>query len=82
MPKKNCNNCANYLDKENSQNVKIAVLDEQMNETKLFIKDMKENHLPHIYEGINAINLKIAYAAGAVVVLTAITQIAIKYFWK
>ena len=38
----------------------IAVLKEQMDETKEFINEMKEKHLPHIYKTLNEINLKLA----------------------
>ena len=38
----------------------IAVLKEQMDETKEFVKDMKNNHLPHIYDTLNKININLA----------------------
>ena len=40
--------------------IDIAVLQEQMNETKSFIKDMQDNHLPHIYISLESINLKMS----------------------
>lgn len=38
----------------------VVILKEQMDETKEFIKDMKNNHLPHIYNTLNEISLKLA----------------------
>ena len=38
----------------------IAVLKEQMDETKECVKDMKNNHLPHIYDTLNKININLA----------------------
>lgn len=73
MPKKSCNNCAKYSDRD----IKIARLDEQMIETKDFIRDIKDNHLPHIYKELNSINLKLAYWSGAIIVLGATAQILI-----
>ena len=57
--------------------VDVAVLKEQMSETKDFIKDMNDNHLPHIYNSINSINIKLAYWSGAIIVFSAIAQILI-----
>ena len=49
MPKKNC--------KDNELN--IAVLDNRVKSVEYFVKEMNENHLPHIYEALKQINNKI-----------------------
>ena len=40
--------------------VDVAILQEQMNETKQFIKDMQNNHLPNIYDGLKSLDLKVS----------------------
>ena len=42
------------------KSIDIAVLKEQMDETKEFVKDIQETHLPHIYNSLNEINIKLA----------------------
>ena len=50
MPKKNCN--------ENK--VDIAVLDNRVKSVENFVKDINTNHLPHIYEKLDNIDVKLA----------------------
>mgnify|MGYP001597784430 CR=1 FL=1 len=42
------------------EEIDVAVLQEQMNETKSFIKDMQVKHLPHIYTSLESINIKMS----------------------
>ena len=71
MPKKNCNNNHNKID--------IAVLDNRVKTTEKFIEDMQKNHLPHLYEGLNSIQQKMAYWAGGIMVLIVLSQILVKF---
>ena len=60
------------------QEIDVVILQEQMLETKEFIKDMKVNHLPHLYDGINEIKRQQAYWAGGITVVVILAQIFIQ----
>lgn len=57
--------------------VEIARLDERTNSHDDFIKEMKDNHLPHIYKSLNKIENKIAYYSGAIAIIVILAQIII-----
>ena len=50
MPKKNCN----------ETKVNIAVLDNRVKVIENFVEDINKNHLPHIYEKLENIDVKLA----------------------
>lgn len=50
MPKKSCN--------ENK--VDIAVLDNRVKAVENFVEEINKNHLPHIYEKLDNIDIKLA----------------------
>mgnify|MGYP001573989132 CR=1 FL=1 len=54
MIKKNCNN------KEGKQDIRIAVIHQQIAELKLFVGEMKGTNLPHIYSKLDEINSKLS----------------------
>jgi len=53
----------------------IAVLNEKVQHTEEFVKEMKENHLPHIYDRLNDVDKSIARYAGGLAVLIILVQI-------
>lgn len=70
MPEKNC--------KDNELN--IAVLDNRVKAIEHFVGEINENHLPHIYKGINDLKIQQAYWAGGITAIVILSQILIKIY--
>ena len=64
------------------QKVDIAVIKEKVEQHDGFINEMRENHLPHIYNRLVKIETKMAWYAGAIVAIGSVIQLAITYFVK
>ena len=60
--------------------VDIAVLDNRVKSVEHFVEEMTTNHLPHLYQGINDLKLKMAYWAGGATVSIIIAQILIQIY--
>lgn len=64
------------------QKVDIAVLKERVDKHDDFMLEMRENHLPHIYNRLVRIETRMAWYAGAVVAALGIIQFVADYFLK
>jgi hypothetical protein len=59
-----------------------ARLDERVNVLQKDVTEIKTNHLPHIYERLGNIELKIAYWTGGAAVLTTLANAVMRHFGK
>ena len=62
------------------QNIELARHDERLKSVEGFIEDMKDNHLPHIYDSLKKIELKQAAWGGGIIVIVTIAQVLISKF--
>ena len=60
------------------QKIDIALLKERSDAHDNFMKNLEENHLPHIYESLSQIKIQQAYYAGGI----AVAVILITHFWR
>lgn len=66
----------------NRTKIEIALLKQRADQVESFIKEMQDNHLPHIYESITDIKIKMAYYVGIAFGISAIIGALINHFWK
>ena len=50
------------------QNIEMARHDERIKIIEAFMEEISRNHLPHIYDSLEGIKLRLAYYAGGIVV--------------
>lgn len=62
------------------EDIEIARHDERLKSVEDFIGDIKDNHLPHIYDSLKKIELKQATWSGGIIVVVTIAQILISKF--
>ena len=58
--------------------IDIAVLKEKVDQHDEFIDKILNNHLPHIQKRLNSIEVKMAWYAGAIVVMGIAAQVVIQ----
>lgn len=62
--------------------INVAVLEERVNDVCTDLKEIKENHLPHIYARLGKIENKLAWWAGGIVAATALLDYIFRYTVK
>lgn len=65
--------------KTNNQKVAIAVLQEKIEEIDQKLSRVLDNHLPHIYEKLEAVDKRNAYFSGGIAVLIIMLEIILRF---
>lgn len=60
----------------------FKAIEERFDKVDSDLKDIKENHLQHIYNRLSKIETRIAYYVGGLGVIIVIVDIIIKYYLK
>lgn len=60
----------------------VETLQSKITELNFSINDMKANHLEHIYSRLNKIEIKMAWYAGAITVISIIFQFIVKFSFR
>mgnify|MGYP001587812968 CR=1 FL=1 len=50
------------------QNIEMARHDERIKTIEVFVEEISKNHLPHIYDSLEQIKVRLSYYAGGIVV--------------
>ena len=66
------------------QAVNIAVLKERVDKMDDFVTEIRDNHLPHIYESINELKVQMAYYVGGGTAIVVVVQfiVALMFWWR
>ena len=67
---------------ENRRDVKIAILETKLTALSEDVKEIKDNHLAHIYDRLGTVEKKLAQYVGGLAVLILILQFAFPLILK
>lgn len=65
-----------------TQEIDVAVLKQQVKDLDENVKLILNNHLPHLHDQIDDIRIRIATWTGSGIVLLALLQLILKFFFK